>query len=75
MTLYADDVDISLCLHSTCDVYPMAELKYDFTSSLSQTIFKVQSYFLTKYGEYAVINRIYTKTDAPGNPSTPATAS
>jgi hypothetical protein len=53
----------------------MAELKHGFTSSLTHTIFKVQSYFLTEYGEYVVINGIYTKTDAPGNPSTPAIAS
>jgi hypothetical protein len=75
MTLYADDVDFCLCIRSTCDVYPMAELKHGFTSSLTHSIFKVQSYFLTEYGEYVVINGIYTKTDAPGNPSTPATAS
>jgi hypothetical protein len=26
------------------------------------------------YGEYVVLNGIYTRTNTPGNPSTPATA-
>jgi hypothetical protein len=73
ISLYADDIDLSICDSSTCEHASLAEAKYIIPIDLPTQKFKVQSYFTTSYGEYAVLNGIYSRTNKPGSPYTPAT--
>ncbi len=62
LSLYSDDIDYSFCGTTNCDHTYLDELKGVVPDSLKNPEVKIafQSYFLTTYGERAVVQGRYT---------------
>ncbi len=62
LSLYSDDIVYSFCGNTNCDRSGLDELKGVVPDSLKDPEVKTafQSYFLTKYGERAVVQGRYT---------------
>ena len=67
LSLYSDDMTLRFCNKPTCDQYSLSDLRSMVLSDMATPGFKeeVQSYFLTKFGEWAVVQGLYSDPNIP----------
>ena len=67
LSLYSDDMTLTFCNKPTCDQYSVSDLRTMVRSDMATPGFKeeVQSYFLTKFGEWAVVQGLYSDPNIP----------
>ena len=67
LSLYSDDSTLRFCNKPTCDQYSLSDMRLIVPLDMATPGFKeeVQSYFLTKFGEWAVVQGLYSDPNIP----------